>query len=181
MMAILLSFMPFILFVIIQSLMGVIVGLIAATLVSAVLLARNLVSPNKTIKVLDIGTVVLFGVLAVYACLSKATLPIPWVRLRVDAGLLLVMLVSIAIRKPFTLQYAREQVAPTLWDKPAFIRANYIITTVWALAFAVMVVTDLILLAVPRLPALVGIIATVVAIGSAARFTSWYPNRGRLE
>jgi hypothetical protein len=50
------------LFVIIQSLMGVKAGLVSAVLLSTAWLARGLVSPNKTVKVLDIGKVVLFGI-----------------------------------------------------------------------------------------------------------------------
>lgn len=99
----------------------------------------------------------------------------------VDAGLLLVVLVSIAIRQPFTIQYAREQVAPDLWDKPEFIRVNYMITGAWASAFAVMVAADLLLLYAPRLPSITGIAATVAALFGAARFTSWYPKRGRRK
>ena len=96
----------------------------------------------------------------------------------VDSGLLLIVLGSIAVRQPFTLQYAREQIAPELWDNPKFIRTNYIITGVWALAFVVMVVAELALLYVPGLPRRVGVIAIVVALIGAVKFTGWYPERG---
>jgi hypothetical protein len=36
------------------------------------------------------------------------------VRLRVDAGLLLIVLITLLVGKPFTLQYAREQVPQDL-------------------------------------------------------------------
>ena len=36
---------------------------------------------------------------------------------------------------PFTVQYAREKVAPELWQSPAFIRINQYITAVWGLSF----------------------------------------------
>ena len=50
------------------------------------------------------------------------------VRLRVDGGLLLIVLISLAIRKPFTLQYAREHTPKERWNDPGFIRSNVIIT-----------------------------------------------------
>ena len=43
---------------------------------------------------------------------------------------------SIAIRFPFTLQYAREVVDAETAVLPGFIKANYIITWAWAAAFA---------------------------------------------
>ena len=177
-MGILLSFSPFILFTSIERLMGVTAGLASATIVSAALLARNLISRKKAPKLLEVGAFVLFGVLTASACLSKAPLPLAGVRLSVDGGLLLVVLVSIAVRQPFTLQYAREQVAPDLWDEPEFVRANYIITAVWAFAFAIMAGADLMMLCVPRLPSSIGIAVTVATIVGATRFTSWYPKRG---
>jgi len=36
---------------------------------------------------------------------------------------------------PFTVQYAREQVAPEFWHSPLFIRTNQYITAVWGLDF----------------------------------------------
>jgi len=95
--------------------------------------------------------------------------------LRVDTGLLLVVLVSIAIRRPFTLQYAREGTAREIWNTPAFIRTNYIITAVWALAFAVMVSADLAMLYLPNLPLKVGIGLTILAIVGAIRLPPGIP------
>jgi hypothetical protein len=86
---------------------------------------------------------------------------------------------SIAIRQPFTLQYAREQVPQEVWASPEFVRTNYVITAVWALAFVVLVVADLVLLYVPELPPRFGIIVTILALVAAIKFTSWYPDHRR--
>lgn len=64
-------------------------------------------------------------------------------RLRVDAGLFLIVLASIALRQPFTLQHAREKVAEALRNSPHFLRVFYAMTFAWALAFAAMVAADL--------------------------------------
>ncbi len=94
----------------------------------------------------------LFAGLTLYAVWNGPSWSVIGVRLCVDAGLLLIVLVSMAVGRPFTLQYAREQVPPEFWDRPEFIRTNYVITGAWALAFAVMVVAKLALLYVPELP-----------------------------
>ena len=42
---------------------------------------------------------------------------------------------GIAIKKPFSLDYARDHTDPSLWTNPDFIRTNVIITAAWAAAF----------------------------------------------
>jgi hypothetical protein len=103
------------------------------------------------------------------------------VRLRVDVGLLLIVLVSIAIRRPFTLQYAKEQVPREMWETAGFRRINYVISAVWALAFMALVSADLIMLEVPSLPSRVGVLITIVALTGAIKFTGWYPERQRAK
>lgn len=44
---------------------------------------------------------------------------------------------GVALKKPFTLDYAREHVAPELWNSPAFLRSCQIIASVWAGAFTI--------------------------------------------
>jgi hypothetical protein len=78
-----------------------------------------------------------------------------------------------AVRRPFTLQDARERVAPELWEAPEFTRTSYVITAVWALAFAVMVAAELALLTVPGMPPRVGVAAIVVALVRAIKFAGW--------
>lgn len=95
----------------------------------------------------------------------------------VAAGLLAIVLASMALGRPFTPQYAREQVPPEHWDSPEFLRTNAIITAVRALAFAVMVAAERALLALPGMPRGAGIAAIVLALVGAIRFTRWYPDR----
>ncbi len=178
-MGILLAFAPFIAFAVLDRLVGPVEGLIAGALVSATMLLRDWMSPGKTPKILEVGTVLLFGGLALYAVAGGPTWSVIGVRLLVDAGLLLIVLISIALRRPFTLQYAREQVAREFWDSPRFIHTNYVITGVWALAFLVLVIADFALLYRPDLPPRFGIIATVLALVGAIKFTSWYPEHRR--
>jgi len=176
-MGILLAFAPFIAFAVADRLLGSVEGLFAGLAVSAFLLIRDWLSPNRKPKLLEIGTAMLFGALALHTLLARPAWSIMGVRLVVDAGLLLIVLVSLAIRKPFTLQYAREQVPQELWTSREFLRTNDVISAVWALAFAAMVVADWVLLTMPDVPPKFGIIATVLALVGAIKFTGWYPDR----
>jgi len=176
-MGILLAFAPFLVFYVVERLIGIPAGLMAATLTSAVLLIRDAVSRRKTIKILEIGTLLLFAGLTAYTLTMATPWSIPALRLWIDGGLLMIVLLSIVARRPFTLQYAREKVPPEFWKRPEFVRVNYRITWVWAGAFALMVAADLLMLLVPTTPAVVAILITVLAIWGAARFTSWYPDR----
>jgi hypothetical protein len=171
------AFAPFIAFALIDRFVGPTEGLIAGALVAAALLARDLVAADRTPKILELGTALLFGALALYAVFGRPSWSVIGVRLCVDIGLLAIVLVSMAVGRPFTLQYAREQVAPEFWDSPEFIRTNYVITAVWALAFVVMVGAELALLYLPNLPPRLGIIAIIVALVGAVQFTGWYPER----
>lgn len=177
-MGILLAFTPFFVYVVVELFAGVTAGLVAAAVVAAGLLLRDVLS-HKGVKVLEAGAFLLFAGLAAYVRFTGVVWSIPAIRLRVDGGLLVVVLVSMAVRRPFTLQYAREKVAPELWNAPAFIRTNYIITAVWAAAFAVMVAADIALIHMPGMPIRRAVIITILALYGAARFTAWYPKRGR--
>lgn len=47
------------------------------------------------------------------------------------------------------------------------------------LASAVMVAADLVMLYLPEVPQRAGIVATILALVGAVKFTSWYPDRRR--
>ena len=96
-----------------------------------------------------------------------------------DSGLLIIILVSMAVRQPFTLQYAREQVPLNVQSTTGFRKANYVITAVWALAFVVVVAADLAMDHLPALPIWIDTAVLVAALAAAAWFTRWYPEQGR--
>ena len=180
-MGILLAFAPFIAFAVLDRLLGSTAGLFAGTVVSAALIARDQLTPGRSPKVLEIGTVILFAGLLAYTLLFSPAWSVFGVRLCVDAGLLAVVLVSMLIGRPFTLQYARETVDRSLWETPLFVRTNYVITGAWALAFAIMVAADLAVVYVPGVHPRAGVVLTVLALVGAVKFTSWYPDRARAD
>lgn len=60
-----------------------------------------------------------------------------WAGEMTNAALTLFVLVTIVVRRPFTLPYAKEQAPEEYWASPLFLRINYVISLVWAAAFAV--------------------------------------------
>ncbi|MBE9175804.1 hypothetical protein IQ225_11720 [Synechocystis salina LEGE 06155] len=44
---------------------------------------------------------------------------------------------SLALKRPFTLDYAKQHTDPSLWQHPVFIRTNVILTSVWGVAFTI--------------------------------------------
>jgi hypothetical protein len=176
-MGILLAFAPFFVFAVVDRFWGSTQGLAAGAATSAILILREWKRSRGNPKILEIGTFLLFGGLAVYSALSSTGASIMSVRLRVDAGLLAIVLITIAFRRPFTLQYARERVPREQWSSPAFINTNYTLTAAWAAAFAVVVAADALLLFRPDLPSWIGIAATILALAGAFKFTEWFPER----
>ena len=142
-MGILLAFAPFIAFAVVDRLVGPTEGLMAGALVSFLLVARDVFMAGRSPKILETGTAVLFCALAAYALLANPTWSVIGVRLCVDAGLLLIVLATMVIGRPFTLQYAREQIGAEHHADPAFLRTNYVISGAWALAFGIMVAAEL--------------------------------------
>jgi hypothetical protein len=166
-MSILFGFTPFIAFMLVERLLNVTFGLSAGALVASALVIRNRRAP----KILEIGTLIVFVALTIYVAVSGAKPSVIALRLCVDVGLLCVVLVSMFVRRPFTMQYAREQVPEAYWNTPQFLHVNYVITAAWACAFAVMVSAEAALIALPQLPAFLGYGVIVAALLGAALFT----------
>lgn len=179
-MGIILSFMPFAAFAVLSGPLGAPGALIAGAAVSAALIVRGRLH-SASPKILEIGTLVLFVALAIYLATVGQPMSVIGVRLCVDCGLLAIVAISMAVGQPFTLQYAREQVAREFWSSPHFVRANYIITANWAVAFLVMVIAEASVLFLPGVPQSVGIAAIVAALVGAVAFTKWYSGVSRAS
>jgi hypothetical protein len=100
-------------------------------------------------------------------------------RLAVDVGLLAIVLGSFIARRPFTLQFAREEVPQEFWANPQFIATNYKISGAWAAAFVILVLADVVMAFFPAIPLWVGIVVTILALAGAIWFTRWYPQHVR--
>jgi hypothetical protein len=86
-----------------------------------------------------------------------------------------------AIRLPFTLQYAREMVDAETEKLPGFRRVSYVITWAWTLAVALMVMANILMIYVPGLPLWSGLAIAFAARNSALYFTKWYSEHRRTK
>ncbi|MFE3602467.1 hypothetical protein [Streptomyces sp. NPDC059142] len=161
------------------------VGLSLACAV-AVVLAGRIWRPHGSWKLLEVCDVAFFGVLAVVGALATPG-ALRWLETYAGeiANLALVVIAfgSMALRSPFTLPYAREQVPRAHWGSPVFLRTNYLITGVWGAAFLVAAVAGGYADLVQHDPDNIwtGWIVQIAAIVVALRFTRWYPARVRAR
>jgi len=172
-MGILLGFAPFIVFAVLAGL-STDLALWMALAVAFVIAIRDF-AHTRLLRVLDMGSVALFGLLALYTGFVQPSLSIQGVRLVVDGGLMIIALVSILIGNPFTLDYAREQVPEEFWQTPLFLRTNYIVAAVWVLAFGAMTAADAFATFNARFPLTLDIAASLAALALAIVFTTRYP------
>lgn len=172
-MGILLGFAPFIVFVLVTS-VSVSLGIWLAFSAAFVIAIRDFVQ-SPTLRLLDAGSVVLFGLLAFYTGFIQPGLSIQAVRFLAEGGFMTVALASLLLRRPVTLEYAHEQMAEDAWKTPRFIRANYILTAVWALAFSLMTAADTATVLNPNISPSLDIAGGFAVLGFAIAFSVRYP------
>ena len=173
-----LAFAPFVAFALVEKLLGPLAGLAAGALVSIALLLRDRLLGERELNILEAGGALMFSGLAILAWTGDAAAWTLWtVRLWVDSGLLLIVLFSIAIRRPFTLQHARRQVPAGIASRPAFMSANMLLSGVWALAFAVLTAADALMVLRPQTPPSIAVVMTLAALLAAFKFTTSFAAR----
>jgi hypothetical protein len=171
---------PFAAFALLMLVTSAAISLFAGAAIAATIIGYE-VSRGRSIKMLAAGAVVMFSSLGCYISLIDGGWSATEVRLAVDIGTLGIALASIAIRAPFTLQYAREVVDAETLKMPGFMRANYIIPWAWTGAFVLMLIANLLVIYLPSLPFWVGLGIGVAARNCAVYFTKGYPAYRRAK
>jgi len=168
-----LGFAPFLLFVL-MSRLSVDLALWAAFAAAFVVTIRDFVE-SPSLRLLDVGNLVLFGALALVRGFLVPELSLAAVRFIAELALFLLLAGSILAGRPFSLQYARPE---QQWSPAAFRRINYLISTFWLIAFAAMAGADAaVVLGLLSLVAAIaiGLVALAIAVG----FTLYYPALAR--
>lgn len=157
----------------------------AALALSVVFVAVDLLR-RRSLKILNVVDVVFFTALLVLSHLVGAD-GLRWLETWLgeisNITLTVVIVVSMLVRMPFTMQYAREQVDRRHWHSPTFLRINYAITGAWAAAFLVSSLAGLYGEVVLHNSSNVWTnwLIQITAILIAAEFTSWYPKVARAR
>ncbi len=168
-----LGFTPFILFAVLMGLSPDIALWVAFA--AAFTLGMRSFLDTRVLKTLDAGNTALFGLLALYKGFIQPSLSFGVVLLAVDGGLLAIVIASLLLHEPFTLQYAREQVAPAEWTSKIFLRANYVVTAVWVAALALMTAADAAATLLARISVTMAAAGGLVALAVALTFSLRYP------
>lgn len=83
------------------------------------------------------GSVVVFAVLA----LNNLFVFSKWIEansfILTNSALTAIIWFSMVVGRPFTLQYAREEVDASRWNHPLFLKINWILTGIWALLMTI--------------------------------------------
>jgi hypothetical protein len=92
--------------------------------------------------ILPWGTAVFFFLLA----LNDAFNLWPWADehlfILINGALAAIIIFSMIIKKPFTLQYAKEQFPSQFWHEARFIKINWTLTGIWAILMSIMAVAS---------------------------------------
>ena len=163
------GFGPFIIFALLSRLSPDL-ALWAAFATAFVVTIRDFVE-RPVLRLLDMVSLVLFGALALWRGFMDQGLSLEALRTIVDAGLTLAILVSLLLKRPFSVQYAGR----TGWSEKQFLRVNFVISFVWFLAFAAMALADA-LVTFWGQPLWLGIGVSIAAFALSILVTLRYPD-----
>ena len=133
------------------------------------------------IKDLSLGALLFFLIMFLIISLTKPFWLWHEISLMGNLALALITLLTIIIKRPFTLQYAMESAPKERWASPNFIHGNYVITWGWFFVFVIM--------AFPSLGELRGISSPLwfhwgysfICFIGGMIFTNWYTKISRAK
>ena len=179
-MTIFLILAPYGAFALLMLLTSATVSLFASAAICLAVVAYDIIR-GRSIKMLGAGSAMLFATLGGYVALVDPGLSVAAVKLSVDVGVFAISLMSMAIGKPFTLQYALEMVDAETAKLPGFTKASYVITGAWSVAVLLMMIANILMIYVPDLPLWSGLAIAFAARNSAVYFTKWYPEYRKIK
>ena len=156
------------------------ISLFAAASVCLAVIALD-AARGRSLKILGAGSAVVFVGVGGYLVGINPSLSQSAVKFLVDTGMFVVAAGSMLVRRPFTLQYAVEAVPAETAGMPGFLRANYVITSVWTAAMLLMMLGNVAMLYIPGLPIWTGLAIAFAARNSAVYFTKWYPTYRKMK
>jgi len=174
------GFLPWIVLAVIEGPGRIALACAVALAMSALFLVTEKVRGSSP-KALSFVDVVAFGAFLIGSLVASpdtTTWLETWFGEIANIVLVLFVAISLLVRQPFTLQYAKEQTPEEYWDSPTFLRVNYVITAVWGLAFFGAAVAgwygDAVLHSNNNL--WTGWVLQIFASLIAVAFTDWYPD-----
>ncbi len=177
MMRLLVGFLPWIVFGVLAR-RWFLIALSLAIIISAVTTAQQCV--KRAPKILDTATLAFFIFIAVGLIGFQWMILGIYMSVLVNGMLAAIAWVSLFAGVPFTIQYAREQVAEEFWHTPLFLRINQYITAVWGLDFLLSALVALYRVqthSTALAAQYIWILFTVIAVAFTLHFPDWYKAR----
>ena len=168
------TFAPWISFLIIaqDSLLRVKIGLVVALVMT---IAMSLAGLQKGI--IRWATVLFFVYATIAIVIFDHAWTLQYLGVLANGALAIPAWLTIVFREPFTMAYAKAQSDPAVWNQPAFIRSNYLITSVWAVTFTLCTVLAYLKMRELFLPEMDYVIVSYSLMLLACVFSTWYPAR----
>ncbi len=128
------------------------------------------------------GSLIFFGVCIVAVALLKNIWFAENMSILANGALAVITWTSIAVGKPFVLQYAHEKASPDQWDTPLFHRICRDISTIWGLIFTISAILNIFTPHCETI-ALIYPVWMAVSMVFGMFFNGWYPKfvKGRLQ
>jgi hypothetical protein len=167
------GFAPFILFTLLSRL-SVDLALWVAFAAAFVVTIRDFVE-SPSLRLLDAGSFVLFALLALGRGFLDPNLSLALVRFIAALSLFLLLGLPLALKRPFSVDYARLDPREAGWPQALFLRVNYLVSAAWTGAFAIMAAADGAVALDGELPLYAAIAVSILALAAAVTFTLRYP------
>ena len=180
-MAILISFIPWFLFwrFAVYKKMELMAALSGILAVSAIIIRNK--RCGRAVKSLQIGTLLFFILFAVTVPIFGKDAIARNVDLLGNSAIIVIILVTIVLRRPFAIEFARERTPKEHWQDPRFIRLGYVVSWFWfgvlSVNFCLVVARHFHFIEIARwLSVLIRILNCVIAMKSIR----WYLRRRQV-
>lgn len=148
---------------------------VAALVASIAVLAWSL-GQGSSLKILEVGSVLVFAALALLAFTADEKFFAEWSYVLANGALAAIVLVSILIGRSFARQYAEESVPEQYWESPTFVQSTLVISWAWFAAFVVMAGSSALTVAEPDQELWFNWVIPIGALIVAFKFTKAYPD-----
>jgi hypothetical protein len=171
-MAILLSFLPWIIFLGLPSAIGSLWSATIAAGLAGALVLRD--ARRGRLKALDIKGVAFFLLFLGAAGFVTPMRLERWSPVAGSAALFTFALSGLLLGRPFTVPYAKEMTESRFWETAGFRRANQVISSAWLAGFALALGGSVLAATGVLVNALLEIGVQVAAIAGPLLFQSWF-------
>ena len=126
--------------------------------------------------ILSWGTLIFFCFLLISVVIFRNAFIVKHAWVLSNGTLAFIAWFSILINRPFTCQYAREQVPSEHWHSPLFLKINYLLSAVWGCLFLLTLGLNILHITVANVSGWAYEISTYLPSIAGAWITGWFPD-----